>query len=129
MAYDNTNQCGAWLRKAICGTPKLGGVDYYLSIVQTPPSVEKPSHNLYLTCAADYNVEFRGVLFRPDKPEHGLASGKVNVAGFEYYVNVYRNTKEGDTTPFADVKFKLKDPQAAAQPAAAGTPEGDDIPF
>lgn len=127
--YDNTNKGAGWPVKAVSGSADVGGSKFYMSIVSTGVrEAKKPSHNIFLTGQGPDRLLYPSVLFPCDNPEHGLASGQIKVAGFDYWVNMYVNKSDHERAPLVDVRFKPKEQQAAPQ-GLPPTPADDEIPF
>ena len=100
-----------------------------MSIISTGlREAKKPSHNLFLVTADADRAPYATALFPCENPEHGLASGQIEVGHYGYWVNMTASKSENERAPLVHVKFKPKEQQPAAQ-AAAGPPPDDDIPF
>lgn len=129
--YDNTNRGGGWAAKAVRGSVDIGGSKYYWKAIGTGVSGDrKPSHELDIKSAGPDGLKYETVLFRPDKAEHGLATGQITVAGFDYWVNIYANKSDSENSPLVDIRFKPKEQQPAAQEGMYPPQTGDDdIPF
>lgn len=108
--YDNTNRFSLWSRDKgpvkFTGFINVDGTEYSLKFMRL--AGESAKAYVVVEDKDNYVAVGAGPLY-PSKFDDVFLSGKINVKGKDYYLNVYKNDKGGEKSPVFSGKVKAAD--------------------